>query len=161
MNLADAYADSPPHEVVEILGGSLPARWGRMDTLCRALAVHVGILLGEKAGELQGMECGLVCGTRLGSLHTDLAFADTLSEGVMRASPLLFSHTLPNMAPAESAVIFGLTGPVYALYDDRPFDAACRAADLWLRSGDYDGAIMAGSFDYTDKAPHVRLELFL
>ena len=155
-----SYGDDPPSTVVEILGGSLPARWGRMDALCRAVAVHAGVLFNERREEIAGRECGLICGTRYGCLNIDLDFKESMSRGMMTASPLLFSYTLPNIGLSECAVIFNLKGPVYAVYDvEEPLEAARSAARLWLLSAEYEGIIVTGTFDYNGMVPEVRLEL--
>ncbi|WP_163335671.1 hypothetical protein [Desulfopila sp. IMCC35008] len=119
-------SDVPGAETAELLG-SIPGRWGRMPRLSRLVLVETGrILRCEKngiSGESErlcdaGKNVGLVGATRRGSLHTDLAFRQTMASGPGLASPALFGYTLPNTPLAEAAVVFGLTGPVYALFDE-------------------------------------------
>ncbi len=68
---------------------------------------------------------GLIGGTKRGSLHTDRAFITTMADGPGLASPALFGYTLPNIPLAEAAGVFGLVGPVYAVFDeDNPLKCA-------------------------------------
>ncbi|SDP48847.1 hypothetical protein [Desulforhopalus singaporensis] len=122
---AACIADNPAAEIVELLGGRLPSRWGRMPLLSRAMIVETGAVL-KSHGLMKngtrlcdnGMTVGLVGATRFGSMQTDLAFKKSMTLGPGLASPALFGYTLPNTPLAEAAVIFGLTGPVYAIYHD-------------------------------------------
>ncbi|PID74352.1 MAG: hypothetical protein CSB32_01125 [Desulfobacterales bacterium] len=114
------YADE---ELCSLLG-EIPKRWGRMPALSRLLLVEAGSLLvrsgilkaGEKCSE-KGRCLGLVGGTRWGCLYTDRQFIASMQRGEGLASPALFGYTLPNSPLAEVAVQFGLTGPVYAVFD--------------------------------------------
>ena len=122
---AHLIADNPAPETVALLGGVLPGRWGRMPLLSRAMIVEVGLTL-QHHGLLHnglrlcdgGLMAGLVGATRHGSLHTDLAFKKSMEMRPGLASPALFGYTLPNTPLAEAAVIFGLMGPVYAVFHD-------------------------------------------
>ena len=100
------WMDLPGGEILGVLG-ELPKRWGRMDRLSRLAVVEVGRVLRESGLLSDGQghikvsgQGGLLGITRRGSLATDLAFADTLNQGVDMASPTLFSYTLPNIALA-------------------------------------------------------------
>jgi 3-oxoacyl-(acyl-carrier-protein) synthase len=137
----------------EILG-QIPERWGRMDLLSRATLLAVGRTL-RGAGLLDGSSgmpwargrIGLIAGSRRGSLATDLAYAETLRQGADCASPALFSYTLPNIALAEAAIHYHLTGPVYSLLSDTPMAEAEATARLWLVAGGNLDCILAGETD--------------
>ncbi|MCL7487558.1 MAG: hypothetical protein M8357_05215 [Desulfobulbaceae bacterium] len=135
--------------------GSFPERWGRMDLMSREAIIGVGRVLQEKemlAGRPpclnQGWQGGLIVGTRRGSLAVDIEYTRTLLDGPGMASPHLFSYTLPNIPLAEAAIQYGLTGPVFCLISEAPYDDALLEARQWL--GDMPGTktlIVAGALD--------------
>ena len=99
---------------------------------------------------------GLIGLTRRGSLATDLAYATTLKEGVAMASPTLFSYTLANIALAEAAGHYGLTGPVYAVFAAEPGAGGEDEARRWL---DHDPSLdfmVAGELDVYPVSPEDR-----
>lgn len=126
-----AYNDQVDRDVLPLIGAP-PKRWGRMTTLSRILIVEVGRLLIERGLIRSGQRCsdtdltvGLVGATRRGCLQTDYDFLATMNDGAGLASPALFGYTLPNIPLAEAAGQFGLTGPVYAIFDTvRPLEKA-------------------------------------
>ncbi|MBU0730129.1 MAG: hypothetical protein KKE17_02275 [Proteobacteria bacterium] len=132
--------------------GAVPKRWGRMDSVSRLAVIEVGRVL-HASGLLDGKDrrgeysFGLIAGTRRGSLATDLAFAETLSHGLETASPILFSYTLANTALAEAASHYGITGPVYSIYSENPFEDAVSEAQRWLSEGFFQ-IMVAGALDY-------------
>jgi len=146
--------DLPGEEILAVLG-ELPKRWGRMDRISRLAVVEVGLVL-LNAG-LRGIEVeaglvtkrgGLIGLTRRGSLATDLAYAATLEEGVEMASPTLFSYTLPNIALAEAASHYGLTGPVYSVFvDDSTDGGGEEEAERWLCHDDSLDFMVVGELD--------------
>lgn len=150
-----AYQDQVEDGVISIAGGT-PARWGRMTTLSRVLIVEVGRLLQKEGIIMGGERCdgkklcvGLVGGTRRGSLHTDFAFKKSMEAGVGLASPALFGYTLPNIPLAEAAGHYGLTGPVYAIFDDKePLAAAVEEARQLLYGIEEISLMLACEFDH-------------
>ena len=155
-----SFPDEPDPDILAILG-QVPKRWGRMDILSRAAVVEIGRALvspgsGEPAARVDAAaRVGVIAGTRRGSLATDLAFARSLASGLEMASPTLFGYTLPNIALAEAASHFGLTGPVYSVFagpDDDPLQLARREAGRWLQSSTYT-AMLAGALDYQPQSP--------
>jgi 3-oxoacyl-(acyl-carrier-protein) synthase len=148
--------ESPEHEVLEIIGQA-PKRWARMDLISRAAVVEVGRLLKNskwskiKEGKIiPGFKVGLIAGSRRGSLSTDLAFAETCKNRFELASPQLFGYTLANIALAEAASHYNLSGPVYSILDQHnPLKTAIREARRWL-GNDIQGMI-AGELDYITK----------
>ena len=144
-----------PDEGVGALIGTIPTRWGRMSPLSRALVVETGRILTENDWLARGCRfaeigktVGLVGATRYGSLATDIAFAETLADGFLMASPALFGYTLPNIPLAEAANHYGLTGPVYAIFSDQDLIAAAVAeADRWLTVRPDLSSMLACTFD--------------
>lgn len=143
-------------EAVNALLGMLPGRWGRMTPLSRLLIVKTaqqlyshGVLApGQRLSDL-GKNVGLIGGTRRGSLHTDQAFIETMAAGPGLASPALFGYTLPNTPLAEVAVMFGLTGPVYALFDiETPLVCATDEARMLLAMQNDLDFMLACEFDH-------------
>lgn len=138
----------------EILG-TLPERWGRMDTMSRVALVGVGQVLRD-AGMLAidlpvlkfGWNGGLIVGSRRGSLAVDLEYAQTLQAGPGMASPHLFSYTLPNIPLAETAIQYRLTGPVFVMIGEAPFEKAVLEARQWLETMEgKKSIIVAGALD--------------
>lgn len=135
--------DLPGDEILAVLG-ELPKRWGRMDKISRLAVVEVGRVL---CGVVQGSDKkpdpsrgrgGLIGLTSRGSLATDLAYVATLKQGSEMASPTLFSYTLPNIALAEAASHYDLTGPVYSVFVDDPGSGGEAEARRWLS---YDSSL--------------------
>jgi 3-oxoacyl-(acyl-carrier-protein) synthase len=153
---ADPFAylslDEPDPETLALIGVT-PKRWGRMDRFSRLAVVEVGRvlrsagLLREQPGGVSALGSGgLIGASRHGSLATDLAYARTLAGGINLASPTLFSYTLPNIALAEAASHYGLTGPVYSLF--APEAAAAEAeARRWLAERPGPDFMVAGLID--------------
>ena len=141
-------------EVLAIIG-SVPRRWGRMDLLSRMAVVAVGRafcnsdLWDKQTNKIHGVNIvGLISVTRWGSLITDLAFCETLSQGPELASPTVFSYTLPNIAIAEAAGHFGLTGPVYSIFAEHDLmEKVEQEAILWLSNQPEISAMVAGRLD--------------
>jgi 3-oxoacyl-(acyl-carrier-protein) synthase len=135
--------------------GTLPERWGRMGLMGRAALVGVGsvlqeagMLAGDSPSLLPGWSGGLIVGSKRGSLAVDIEYAQTLKAGPGMASPHLFSYTLPNIPLAEAAIQYGLTGPVFCMISDDPYNDALLEAGQWL--GDMSGTktlMVAGVLD--------------
>jgi hypothetical protein len=144
-----AYLDQdlPGPEVLAVLG-TLPKRWGRMDRLSRLAVVEVGRL--PRAGR-----GGLIGFTRRGSLATDLAYVATLRQGLALASPTLFSYTLANIALAEAASHYGLTGPVFSIFAENPGGEAEAEAEArcWLADDRSLDFMIVGELDVYPAPP--------
>jgi len=145
--------DLPDPDILAVLG-ELPKRWGRMDKISRLAVVEVGRimlaygLLG-RSGEPSSRRgrAGLIGLTRYGSLTTDLAYVETLKQGFEVASPTLFSYTLANIALAEAASHYGLTGPVYSVFVDDPGSGGEAEARRWLDCDDSLDFMIVGALD--------------
>ena len=135
--------------------GSLPERWGRMDIMSRTALVEVGRALreegmfSEESPKLApGWSGGMVVGSSRGSLSVDLEYAESLKAGPGMASPHLFGYTLPNIPLAEAAIQYGLTGPVFSLISDTPYEDALLEAKQWLQDMPGNKKVMvAGALD--------------
>jgi 3-oxoacyl-(acyl-carrier-protein) synthase len=158
-----SYPDEPGSGILAILG-QVPKRWGRMDLLSRAAVVEIGRAIAAWQGKEQPARLddtarvGVIAATRRGSLATDLAFGHSLTQGLEMASPTLFGYTLPNIALAEAASHYGLTGPVYSVFTgpgDDPLQLARREAGRWLQSSNFT-AMLAGELDF-QPSPSERL----
>jgi 3-oxoacyl-(acyl-carrier-protein) synthase len=144
--------DQPGPEILAVIG-ALPRRWGRMDHLSRLAVYEVGrvlkeagLLRYESPGVAALSSAGLIGASSHGSLTTDLAYVRTLAGGIDLASPTLFSYTLPNIALAEAASHYGLTGPVYALFSSDGAEAEGEAR-RWLAEVPGPEFMVAGLLD--------------
>jgi len=135
--------------------GTLPERWGRMGLMGRAALVEVGrvlqeekMLIGDSPSLLPGWNAGLIIGSKKGSLAVDIEYAQSLKAGPGMASPHLFSYTLPNIPLAEAAIQYGLTGPVFCIISDDPYNDALLEAEQWLTEMTGSKTLMvAGAMD--------------
>lgn len=161
-----AYNDQVDEKVIPLIG-EIPKRWGRMDPLSRILIVEVGRLLidrgviksGQKCSEVE-MTVGLVGATRRGCLQTDYDFLATMEDGAGLASPALFGYTLPNIPLAEAAGQFGLTGPVYAIFETvDPLEKAEREARQLLSYHPELSFMLACEFDHVEAQEGVKSPL--
>ncbi len=149
-----ALADAPDSSL-ELLLGEIPARWGRMSVLSRLVLLETANVLqaenlleaGQKASDID-MSIGLIGASKRGSLQTDLSYIETMkSEGGL-VSPALFGYTLPNIPLAEAAVAFGLTGPVYAIFNNEsPLETAEKEARSFLELESDLDCMLACEFD--------------
>ena len=136
-----------------------------MDLISRVALIEIGKVLGRESLLQPGshalknnLSAGLIVGTRKGSLATDLEFAKTLKEGPGFASPALFSYTLPNIALAEAALHYKLTGPVFSILSEAPYQEAVHMANQWLAAPvPAADIIIAGELDHepTGDAPKI------
>lgn len=91
--------------------------------------------------------CGVIVGSGIGGLATIEAEHKVLTEkGMRRVSPFLIPMLIPNIAPGEIAIQYGLVGPNYAV------SSACATANhaigealRHLRYGDADVIIAGGA----------------
>lgn len=128
--------------------GTLPDRWLRMDTMSQHAVLEVGRALQEAGKHDFPPECcGLIAGSKYGSLATDLAFADSLKDGVAFASPALFGYTLANISLAEAASQYNITGPVFCLLDADPLQASKKEAHRWLSFMPKNSFMIYGELD--------------
>jgi 3-oxoacyl-[acyl-carrier-protein] synthase II len=108
---------------------------GRTDGLTR-MALSVVRELTRAHGPLVG--AGIVVGETFATLETDATFHARIEDrGVRMAEPRRFPYTSPNAAAGDSSVVFGLTGPGFAVGCGpcAAIEALSVAADL-VRSGD-------------------------
>jgi 3-oxoacyl-[acyl-carrier-protein] synthase II len=135
--------------------GTLPERWGRMGLMGRTALVEIGRVLqkegmitGDSPSLLPGWTAGLIIGSKKGSLAVDIEYAQSLKAGPGMASPHLFSYTLPNIPLAEAAIQYGLTGPVFCIISDNPYNDALLEARQWLTEMPGSKTLMvAGAMD--------------
>ena len=149
------FSAEPDSEVLALLG-EVPLRWGRMSPLCRLLIFEIGqkltqcgVLKSSRKLSERSVNGGLIGATSKGSLFTDLEFIATMVEGPGLASPALFGYTLPNIPLAEAAAAFGLTGPVYAVFNNENHqEHAEREARLVLATQGGIDFMIGCSFDH-------------
>jgi 3-oxoacyl-[acyl-carrier-protein] synthase II len=114
---------------------------GRTDGLTRmtlAVVRDLSLALGSLAG------AGIVVGETFATLETDATFHARIEDrGVRMAEPRRFPYTSPNAAAGDASVVFGLTGPGFAVGCGpcAALEALAVAADL-VRSGDADRVVV-------------------
>jgi 3-oxoacyl-[acyl-carrier-protein] synthase II len=112
----------------------------RADGLTRMALAAVGRL--AKEGSLAG--AGILVGGCFATLETNAAFQARIEHrGARLAEPRRFPYTSPNAAAGECSVVFGLTGPSFAVGVGPAggLEALCIAAGL-VRSGDADRMVV-------------------
>lgn len=135
-----------PHD--EEIIGTLPDRWLRMDTMSQHAVLEIGRALRDgKITSFKPECCGIIGGSKYGSLATDLAFTESLQDGVAFASPALFGYTLANISLAEAASQYDITGPVFCVLDAEPLVAAQKEAQRWLQFMPKNSFIIYGELD--------------
>jgi hypothetical protein len=128
--------------------GDLPDRWLRMDTMSQHAVLEVGRALRDAGIETFKPECcGIIGGSKYGSLATDMAFTKSLQDGVAFASPALFGYTLANISLAEAASKYNITGPVFCVLNNDPLAAAQKEAKRWLAFMPENSFIIYGELD--------------
>jgi len=91
--------------------------------------------------------CGVIIGSGIGGLHTiENEYNEMISKGPRKISPFLIPMLINNIAPAEVAIIYGVTGPNYAV------SSACATSNhaigdalRMIRYGDADVIITGGT----------------
>jgi 3-oxoacyl-[acyl-carrier-protein] synthase-1/3-oxoacyl-[acyl-carrier-protein] synthase II len=132
--------------------GQPAARIARADGLTR-LALGAVSRLARAIGPLSG--AGIVVGEAIATLETDALFhARILDRGARMAEPRRFPYTSPNAAAGECSVVFGLTGPGFAVGSGfhAGLEALAVARDL-VCGGDADRVVVVA---VDDVGPTVR-----
>jgi hypothetical protein len=109
--------------------------------------------LARAIGPLSG--AGIVVGEAIATLETDALFhARILDRGARMAEPRRFPYTSPNAAAGECSVVFGLTGPGFAVGSGfhAGLEALAVARDL-VCGGDADRVVVVA---VDDVGPTVR-----
>lgn len=138
-----AGLDEAPFELPEQVA------WRRMDRASR-FAVSAARQAIDDAGIVPsefGHRCGVIVGAGLSGLDTLQQQTDVLlSRGPDRVSPLTIPLLMPNAAPANVSLTFGIRGPAFTV------SAACASSGLaiiqateLLRSGAADVVITGGT----------------
>jgi 3-oxoacyl-[acyl-carrier-protein] synthase-1/3-oxoacyl-[acyl-carrier-protein] synthase II len=120
------------------------SRIARADLLTR-LALGAVARLRCAKGPLSG--AGVIVGEAFATLETDALFQERiLDRGVRMAEPRRFPYTSPNAAAGECSVMFGLTGPSFALGSGihAAIEALTVARDL-VSSGDADRVVVVAA----------------
>lgn len=90
-------------------------RLARLDTLCR-LGLAAVAALARAVGRDLLAGAGVIAGHGLGTLDTNEGFdARRRTRGALAVEPRIFPYTSPNALPGECAIVYGLTGPSFAV----------------------------------------------
>jgi 3-oxoacyl-[acyl-carrier-protein] synthase-1/3-oxoacyl-[acyl-carrier-protein] synthase II len=134
-------AEEPEGQALACLLDQPIERIGRADGLTRMTLVVVHELL-RRFGSLRG--AGIVVGETFATLETDATFHARIEDkGVRMAEPRRFPYTSPNAAAGDASVVFGLTGPGFAVGcgPSAAIEALAVAADL-VRAGDAERIVV-------------------
>ncbi|WP_224984077.1 beta-ketoacyl synthase N-terminal-like domain-containing protein [Geomonas agri] len=105
---------------------------------------------------------GVVAGTRLGCLATDLDYQRTvLLEGGGLASPNLFAYTLANCFLGDAAILFGLTGSLLAVNETESTGLGALAMALDQLALKEEPVVLAGVCDLAPPEPLAVVAPFL
>ncbi len=108
-------------------------RLARTDDLVRLVLAAVASLRATGT-KLDG--AGLVVGSALATLETNALFAARVRErGALMAEPRRFPYTSPNATAGEASIVFGLTGPGFAVGGGLHAGLEALAAAAWLVEG--------------------------
>jgi 3-oxoacyl-[acyl-carrier-protein] synthase-1/3-oxoacyl-[acyl-carrier-protein] synthase II len=123
-------------------------RLARLDTLCK-----LGLRAVAELGRIVGVEtirgAGIVAGHGLATIDTNDRFdSRRRSKGATLVDPRLFPATSPNAVAGECAIVFGLTGPSFAVNAgfDGGTEALICAAEL-VAAGDADRMVIVAADD--------------
>lgn len=119
-------------------------RIARADDLVR-LTIAATARLEDDHGKLAGG--GIVVGLGLATIETNALFLERIRvHGAAKAEPRRFPFTTPNAGAGETAVVFGLTGPAFAVGGGPQggIEALAVAADL-VRTGVADRIVVVAA----------------
>lgn len=123
-------------------------RLARLDTLCK-LGLRAVAELGQIVGAETLRGSGIVAGHGLATIDTNDRFdSKRRSKGSIYVDPRLFPATSPNAVAGECAIVFGLTGPSFAVNAgfDGGTEALASAAEL-VAAGDAEQMVIVAADD--------------
>lgn len=138
-----ALADADPARLTARTGYAAD-RIARADDLVR-LTLAAAARLEDDHGKLAG--AGIVVGLGLATIETNALFLERMRvHGAAKAEPRRFPFTTPNAGAGETAVVFGLTGPAFAVGGGPQggIEALAVAADL-VRTGVADRIVVVAA----------------
>ena len=145
---AHAHVDAADLVALSAATGVARDRLARLDALCRLGLAAVAALAAEVGREaLRG--AGLVAGHALATLDTNDHFDEKKrSRGPTGVEPRLFPATSPNAIAGECAIVYGLTGPGFAVGAglDGGMEALSIGAEV-VAAGDCDRMVVLAADD--------------
>jgi 3-oxoacyl-[acyl-carrier-protein] synthase-1/3-oxoacyl-[acyl-carrier-protein] synthase II len=143
---ASAHVEGADLAALSAATGVARDRLARLDGLCRLGLAAVAALAAEVGREaLAGG--GIVAGHALATIDTNEAFdARRRARGATLVDPRAFPATSPNAIAGECAIVYGLTGPAFAVGAglDGGMEALARAAEL-VAAGDADRMVVVAA----------------
>lgn len=125
----------------------------RADRLTR-LVIHAVHALKERGDDLSG--AGILVGHGLATLETNALFWERARMRPSHAEPRRFPYTSPNAAPGECSVLFGLTGPSFAVGSGLHGGLeALFVARTLIRSGDAEKMVVVAVNEVGEMAKRV------
>ncbi|MBJ6798602.1 beta-ketoacyl synthase N-terminal-like domain-containing protein [Geomonas propionica] len=139
-------------------------RFGRMSDYAKLGLAALAFALRDAGLEAwsEKRPFGVVAGTRLGCLATDLDYQRTvLLEGGGLASPNLFAYTLANCFLGDAAIQFGLTGSLLAVNETGSAGLGAIAMALDQLALKEEPVVLAGVCDLAPPEPLASVAEFL
>lgn len=111
-----AYAHVTDVDLIELAEATGVARdrLARLDALCR-LGLLAVARLASRLGRERLVGAGVVAGQALATFETNARFDERKRSRPTLVEPRLFPATSPNALPGEIAIVFGMTGPSFAV----------------------------------------------
>jgi len=145
---ASAHVNSADLAVLAEATGAPRDRLARLDALARLALAAVAALAGE-VGKDALVGAGIIAGHALATLDTNARFdARKRERGAVAVEPRLFPATSPNAVAGECAILYGLTGPGFAVGAglDGGIEALACAAEF-VAAGDADRMVVVAADD--------------
>jgi 3-oxoacyl-[acyl-carrier-protein] synthase-1/3-oxoacyl-[acyl-carrier-protein] synthase II len=145
---ASAHVDAADLNALAEATGVARDRLARLDTLCR-LGLAAASALALEVGRQALAGAGIVAGHGLGTIDTNEGYdARKRTRGAVAVEPRVFPATSPNAIVGECAIVYGLTGPSFAVSAGLDGGTeALRAAALLVAAGDADRVLVVVADD--------------
>ena len=116
----------------------LPKEFGRFTPLARKTLCAVALALKGRRGDI-----GMIFVNNDYCVEDNFKYyQDFVAAGEKLGRANLFVYTLPTTPAAESAIYFGLTGPLFYLGGSKNFSFACAAAKRMVAAGEARGMVI-------------------
>jgi 3-oxoacyl-[acyl-carrier-protein] synthase-1/3-oxoacyl-[acyl-carrier-protein] synthase II len=154
---ATAHVDAVDLVALSETTGVARDRLARLDLLCR-LGLAAVASLAHDVGRAALVGAGIVAGHGLATIDTNEGYdARRRARGATSVEPRVFPATSPNALVGECALVFGLTGPSFAVSSglDGAIEALASGIEL-IAAGDADHVVVVAADDAGPVATDLR-----